>query len=98
MLYLRAEGFERKERFQYIRQTRKSSIWSEEDDELYTLPDAQVPLVYSVHYGQQCSPEWVDSSLTAKTAHRQKKDELGKSNLYVEEDFQQKIETRNLHP
>ena len=33
MLYLRAEGIERQERLQYLRQTWKSCIWSEEDDE-----------------------------------------------------------------
>ena len=52
-LYLRAEGIQRQERLQYLRQTWKSSIWSEEDDELYTLHDPVVPLVYSLHYGQQ---------------------------------------------
>ena len=48
-LYLRAEGIERLERPQSLRQTWKSSIWSEVDDELYTLPDQKVPLVYSLH-------------------------------------------------
>ena len=57
MLYLRAEGIERQERLQYLRQIWKSSIWSKEDDELYTLPDLEVPLVYSLHYRQQCSLE-----------------------------------------
>ena len=33
LLYLRAEGIERQERLQYLRQTSKSSIWSEEDDD-----------------------------------------------------------------
>ena len=33
MLYLKAEGIERQERLQYLRQTCKSSIWSEEDDD-----------------------------------------------------------------
>ena len=56
LLYLNAEGIERQARLQYLRQTRKSSIWSEEDDESYTLPDPEVPLVYSLHYGQQCLP------------------------------------------
>ena len=36
MLYLRAEGIEREERLQYLRQTWKSSVLSEEDDEPYT--------------------------------------------------------------
>ena len=38
LLYLKAEGIECQERLQYLRQTWKSSIWSEEDDESYTLP------------------------------------------------------------
>ena len=33
LLYLKAEGIERQERLQYLRQTWKSSIWSEEDDD-----------------------------------------------------------------
>ena len=70
LLYLRAEGMERQERLQYLRQTWKSSIWSEEDDESYTLPDPEIPLVYSLHYGQQCSPEWDAGSVPAETADR----------------------------
>ena len=54
LLYLKAEGNERQERLQYLRQTWKSFIWSEEDDESYTLPDPEIPLVYSLHNGQQC--------------------------------------------
>ena len=73
LLYLKAEGIERQERLQYLRQTWKSSIWSEEDDESYTLPDPEIPLVYSLHYGQQCPPEWDDGSSPAETADRQKK-------------------------
>ena len=57
LLYLKAEGIERQERLQYLRQTWKSSIWSEEDDNSYMLPDPEIPLVYSLHYGQKCSPE-----------------------------------------
>ena len=34
MQYMRAEGIERQQRLQYLRQTWKCSIWSEEDDEL----------------------------------------------------------------
>ena len=89
LLYLKAEGIERQERLQYLRQTWKSSIWSEEDDESYTLPDPEIPLVYSLHYGQQCSPEWDDGTVPAETADRQKKKEHGKSNLHAEEDFLQ---------
>ena len=98
LLYLRAEGIERQERLQYLRQTRKSSIWSEEDDDSYTLPDSQIPLVYSLHYGQQCPPEWDDGSVPAETADRQKRKKHGKSNLHAEEDFLQKIESLNLDP
>ena len=52
LLYLMVEGIERQERLQYLRQTCKSSIWSGEDDDSYTLPDPEIPLVYSLHYGQ----------------------------------------------
>ena len=98
LLYLKAEGIERQERPQYFRQTWKSSIWSQEDDDSYTMPDPEIPLVYSLHYGQQCPPEWDDGSVPAETADRQKKKEHGKSNLHAEEDFLQKIESLNLDP
>ena len=98
LLYLKAEGIERQERLQYLRQTWKSSIWAEEDDDSYTLPDPEIPLVYSLHHGQQCSPEWDDGSVPAETADLQKKKELGKSNLHAEEDFLQQIESLNLDP
>ena len=98
LLYLRAEGIERQERLQYLRQTWTSSNWSEEEDESYTLPDPEIPLVYSLHYGQQCSPEWDDSSVPAETADPQKKNERGKSNLHAEEDFWKKIESLNPDP
>ena len=98
LLYLKAEGIERQERLQYLRQTSKSSIWSEEDDDSYTLRDPEITLVYSVHYGQQCPPEWDHGSVPAETADRQKKKEHGKSNLHTEEDFLQKLESLNLDP
>ena len=88
MLYVRAQGIQHQEELQYLRQTWKSSIWSKEDDELYTSPDPEVLLVYSLKYTQQCPPEWDDSTLPAETDYRQKKDERGKSNLHAEEDFQ----------
>ena len=97
-MYLKAEGIERQGRLQYLRQTWKSSIGSEEDDDSYTLRDPEIPLVYSLHYGQQCPPEWDDGSVPADTADRQKKKEHGKSNLQAEEDFLQKIESLNLDP
>ena len=62
------------------------------------LPDPEIPLVYSLHYGQQYCPEWDDDSVPAETADRQKKKENGKSNLHAEEDFLQKIESLNLDP
>ena len=98
LLYLRAKGIERQQRLQYLRQTSKSSIWSERDNDSYTLPDPQIPLVYSLHYGQQCPPAWDDGSKPAETADRQKKKEHGKSNLHAKEDFLQKIERLNLDP
>ena len=73
LLYLRVEGIECQERLQYLRQTWKSSIWSEEDDDSYKLPDPEIPLVYSLHYGQQCPPEWDNGSVPAETADRQKR-------------------------
>ena len=98
LLYLKAEGIERQERLQYLRQTWKSSIWSEEDDDSYTLPDPEIPLVYSLHYGQQCSPECDDGSVPAETADRPKEKDHGKSNLHAEEDLLQKLESLNLDP
>ena len=98
LLYLRAKGIERQERLQYLRQTWNSSIWSEEADDSYTLPDPEIPLVYSLHYRQQCFPKWDNVSVPAGTADRQKIKEHGKSNLHAEEDFLQKIESLNLDP
>ena len=98
LLYMKAEGIERQERLQYLRQTWKSSIWSEEDDDSYTLPDPEIPLVYSLHYGQQCSPEWDDGSVPAETADRQKEKGHEKSNLLAEEYFLQKLDSLNLDP
>ena len=54
--------------------------------------------MYSLHYGQQCSPERDDGSVPAETADRQKKKEHGKSNLHAEEGFLQKLESLNLDP
>ena len=98
LLYLKAKGIERQERLQYLRQTWKSSIWSEEDDDSYTLPDPEIPLVYSLHYGRQCPPEWDDGSVPAESADRHRKKEHGKRKLHAEEDFLQKIESLNLDP
>ena len=98
LLHLKAEGIERPERLQYLRRTLKSSILSEDDDDSYTLPDPEIPLVYSLHYGQQCPPEWDDGSVPAETADQHQKKEHGKSNLHAEEDFLQKFESLNLDP
>ena len=98
LLYLKAQGIECHERLQYLRETWKSSIWSEEDDDSHTLPDPEIPLVYSLHHGQQCPPEWDDGLVPAETADRQKRKEHGKSNLHTEQDFLQKIESLNLEP
>ena len=54
--------------------------------------------MYSLHYGQQCPPEWDDGSVPAETADRQKKKDHGNSNLHAEEDFLQKIKSLNLDP
>ena len=95
MLWARAEGIERVARLEHLKNTWKSSIWTEEDDAEYTLPDPAVPLVYSLNYTQQCHQQWDDTELPAETVRRQ---ELGKSNLHAEEDFAQKIESLNLDP
>ena len=98
LLYLKAEGIGRQERLQYLRQTWKTTIWSEGDDDSYKLPYPEIPLVYSLHYGQQCPPGCDDGSAPAETADRQKKKEHSKSNLHAEEDSLQKIESLNLYP
>ena len=70
LLYLKAEGIERQERLQYLRQPWKSFIWSGEENESYRLPDPEIPLVYSLRDGQQCLPEWDDGSVPAETAEK----------------------------
>ena len=54
--------------------------------------------MYSLHYAQQCPPEWDEGSVPAETGDQQKEKEHGKSNLHAEEDFLQKIESLNLDP
>ena len=51
-----------------------------------TLPDPEIPLVYSLHYVQQGGQDWEDE-LPPETMGRMKKQEQGKSNLHAEEDF-----------
>ena len=60
--------------------------------------DPEISLALSLHYGQQCPPEWDDGSVPAETADRQKKKGHGKSNLHAEEYFLQKIESLKLDP
>ena len=77
--------------------TWKTSIWSEEDDEEMTLPDPEVPLVYSLHYAKQGCQDWEDE-LPPVTMGPMKKQEKGKSNLHAEEDFVEKLESMNVDP
>ena len=98
LVYLRAEGIERQGPLQYLKQTWKSSIWSEEDDESYALPDPEIPLVYSLHYGQQFSPEWDDASVPAETADGQKKKSMVRATSMLLRNILQKIESQNLDP
>ena len=62
-----------------------------------TLPEPEVPLVYSLHYAQQGCHDWEDE-LPSETMGRMKKQEKGKSNLHTEEDFVEKLESMNLDP
>ena len=62
-----------------------------------TLPDPEVPLVYSLHYAQQSRQDWEDE-LPPEIMGRMKKQEKGKSNLHAEEDFVEKLESMNLDP
>ena len=72
--------------------------WPRGSEPASTLPDPEISLVYSLHYGQQCPHEWGDGPVPAETADRQKKREHGKSNLHAEEEFLQKIKSLNLDP
>ena len=51
LLYLGAEGIERQEWLQYLRQTWDSSIWSEEDDDSYMLPFFAIIVHFKVQTG-----------------------------------------------
>ena len=61
VLWAKAEGIERQTRLGLLKTTWRTSIWSEEDDEEMTLPDPEVPLVYSLHYAQQGRQDWEDA-------------------------------------
>ena len=84
-------------RLDLLKRTCKTSIWSEEDDEEMTLPDREVPLVYSLHYAQQGCQDWEDE-LPPDTMGRMKKKQKGKSNLHPEEDFVENLESMNVDP
>ena len=62
-----------------------------------TLPDPEVPMVYSLHYAQQGCQDCEDE-LAPDTMARMKKQERGKSNLHAQEDFAEKLESMNLDP
>ena len=62
-----------------------------------TLPNPEVPLVYSLHYVQQGRHDWEDD-LPPETVGRIKKQDEGKSNRHAEEDFSEKVESMNLNP
>ena len=53
VLWAKAEGIKRRIRLDLLKRTRKTSTWSEENDEEMTVPDSEGPLVYSLHYAQQ---------------------------------------------
>ena len=97
VLWAKAEGIERRIRLDLLKRTWKRSICSEEDDEEMTLPDPEVPLVYSLHYAQQGRHDWEDD-LPPETMGRMKKRRKGESNLHAEEDFVEKVESMNLDP
>ena len=50
VLWAKAEGIERWTRLDLLKSTWKMSIGSEEDDKEMTLPDPEVPLLYSLHH------------------------------------------------
>ena len=60
-----------------------------------TLPDPEVPLVYSRHHAQQGRQDWEDE-LPPETMGRVQEQEKGKSNLHAEEDASEKLESMNL--
>ena len=62
-----------------------------------TLPDPEVPLVYSLHYAQQGRQDSEDE-LPPETIGRVRKHEKGKSILHAEEDGVEKLESMNLDP
>ena len=86
VLGAKAEGIERLIPLDPLKRPWKTSIWSQIQDEEMTLPNPEVPLVYSLHSAQQGCQDWEDE-LPPETMGRMKKQEKGKSNLLAEEDF-----------
>ena len=97
VLWAKAGGIERQTCLDLLKRTRKTSMSSEEDDEDMTLPDPEVPLVYSLHYSQQGRQDWVDE-LPPEIMGRMKKQDKGKSKPHAENDFVEKVESMNLEP
>ena len=62
-----------------------------------TLPDHEVPLMYSRQYAQQGRQDWEDE-LPPETMGRIKKQEKGNSNVHAAEDFNENLESMNLDP
>ena len=60
-----------------------------------TLPDTEVPVVYSLHYAKQGRQDCEDE-LPLETMRLMKKQERGKSNLHAQEDFVDKLLSMNL--
>ena len=97
VLLAKTEGIERQTRLGLLKRTWKRSRWSEEDQEEYTLPDPEVPLVYSLHYALQGCQDW-ENELPPETMRRMKEQEIWKSNLHAEEYFSEKLESMNRDP
>ena len=60
VLLAKVQGIERRTRLDLLKKTWKTSIWYEVDDKQMTLPNPEVPLVYSLHYAQQGCQGWED--------------------------------------
>ena len=78
ILWAKADSIKRRTRLDLLKRTWKRSIWSEEDDEEMTLPDPEVPLVYSLHYAEHGCQDWEDE-LTPETMGRMKNREEGRA-------------------
>ena len=97
VLWAKAEGIEQSTPLDLLKRTSRTSIWSEKDDEEMTLPNHEVPLVYSRHYARQGRQDWRDE-LPPETMGRMKKQEKRKSKHHAEEDFVEKLGSMNLDP